>query len=222
VQQLFAHSGGSTTSVLSVFLLFFSGVSLTRRMQRMYQQAWGLPPATGVGQALNAACGLLVLVVGIGLLYLARTLVGWLPVGDVVTAVSSVLGGFALWTTVPWLLLDRRISWRRLIPAGALAAVCSSIFGVASTLYMPRQLESYSERYGLFGVTLALIGWLVGLGLILVAATAVAAEFDRSEASWARCTRSLLRIQPRVVEVPGADDARPVGAGPRPPSSVGS
>ena len=51
---------------------------------------------------------------------------------------------------------------------------------------MPRQLESYSERYGLFGVTLALIGWLVGVALILVAATAVASEFDRTEAPWAR------------------------------------
>jgi membrane protein len=222
VRQLFAHTGSGATGVLSVFLLFFSGVSLARRMQRMYQQAWALQDATGVGRAVNAACGLLVLVLGIAFLYLARTLVGRLPIGDLAVAVSSVLGAFVLWTTVPWLLLDRRISWRRLIPGGALAAICSSIYGVASTIYMPRQLEAYSERYGLFGVTLALIGWLVGLALILVAATAVAAEFDRSEAPWARRARSLLRIDPRAVEVPAADGTRPVGPGPRPPSSVGS
>ena len=86
VRQLFAHSSDSATGVLSVFLLFFSGVSLTRRMQRMYQQAWGLEPSPGVGRALNAAFGLTVLVLGIGLLYLARTLVGWLPAGDVLVA----------------------------------------------------------------------------------------------------------------------------------------
>ena len=44
VRQLFASPGGGATGVLSVFLLFFSGVALTRRMQRMYQQAWGLEP----------------------------------------------------------------------------------------------------------------------------------------------------------------------------------
>jgi uncharacterized BrkB/YihY/UPF0761 family membrane protein len=202
VRQLFAHSGDSATGVLSVFLLVFSGVSLTRRMQRMYQQAWGLEASTGVGRALNAAFALSVLVLGIGLLYLARTLLSWLPAGDVLVAPLSLVASFALWTSVPWLLLDRRISWRRLIPGGALAAVCSNIYGVASAIYMPRQLESYSERYGLFGVTLALVGWLVGIALILVATTAIASEFDRSEARWARRWRRRMRIGPPAVDTP--------------------
>jgi membrane protein len=211
VQQLFAHSGDSATGVLSVFLLFFSGVSLTRRLQRMYQQAWELEASTGVGRTLNAAFGLTVLLLGIGLLYLARTLVGWLPAGEVlVTPLSvlvSVLGSFVVWTTVPWLLLDRRIVWRRLIPTGALAAFCASIYGVASTIYMPRQLESYSERYGLFGVTLALIGWLVGMTLILVATTAIASEFDRDEDPWAQLVRRTLHLQaPPAPGVPSGGE----------------
>ena len=131
-----------------------------------------------------------------------------------------MLGSFALWTALPWLLLDRRIAWRRLIPAGALAAVCSSIYGVASTIYMPRQLESYSERYGLFGVTLALIGWLVGIALILVATTAIASEFDRAEAPWARRIRRTLRIERAVVEAVPSEALSPVGPVPLPPSSV--
>jgi membrane protein len=171
-------------------------------MQRMYQQAWGLEAATGVGRALNAAFALTVLMLGIGLIYLARTLVGWLPAGDVLIAPLSLVASLALWTSVPWLLLDRRISWRRLLPGGALAAVCSTIYGVASTIYMPRQLESYSDRYGLFGVTLALIGWLVGIALILVAATAIASEFDRTEAPWARHVRRTMRIEPSPGEKP--------------------
>ena len=226
VRQLFAHPGGGATGVLSVFLLFFSGVSLARRMQRMYQQAWQLEPSAGVGRALNAAFGLTVLVLGIGLLYSTRTLVGWLPAGEVLVAPLSVLvsllGSFVLWTTVPWLLLDRRIVWRRLVPMGMLAAVCASIYGVASTIYMPRQLESYSERYGLFGVTLALIGWLVGMALILVGSTAIAAEFDRTEAPWARRIRRTLGIETTVVEAARSEPPSRVGPVPLPPSSVGS
>jgi membrane protein len=212
VRQLFAQPGSSTTGVFSVLLLFFAGVSLTRRMQRMYQQAWRVEAATGVGRAVDAAFGLTVLVLGIGLLYLARTIVGWLPTGAALvtplSVVVSVLGSFLLWTAVPWLLLDRRIPWRRLMPAGALAAACSSIYGVASTIYMPRQLESYSERFGLFGVTLALIGWLVGAALILVATTVVASEFDRSQAPWAQRIRRSLRME---------HAARPVGVLPPEP-----
>jgi uncharacterized BrkB/YihY/UPF0761 family membrane protein len=224
VRQLFASSGSGATGVLSVLLLFFSGVSLTRRMQRMYQQAWRLEATTtGVGRALNAAFGLTVLVLGIGLLYLARTLVGWLPADEVlVTPLSvlvSVVGSFLMWSTVPWLLLDRRIAWRRLVPTAALASACSSIYGVASSFYMPRQLESYSERFGLFGVTLALIGWLVGLALILVATTAVGSEFDRDGSVWSRRARRALHLEPAAA----ASASRPViaaaGAG-QPPDDA--
>ena len=200
VEQLFAHSGDSATGLLSLFLLVFSGVSLARRLQRMYQQAWGLPAPPGVGRALNAALGLAVLVLGISLLYLARTLVGSLPAGAVLVTPLSVMASFLVWTSVPWLLLDRRIAWRRLAPAGALTAACTSIYGVASTVYMPRLLESYSQRYGLFGVTLALIGWLLCIALILVAATAIASEFDRAQDPWARRLRHAMRIESAAVE----------------------
>jgi membrane protein len=146
--------------------------------------------------------GLTVLVLGIGLVYLARTLLGSFPAGGVLTPPFSVLASFALWTTVPWLLLDRRITWRRLIPTGALTAACTSLYGIASTIYMPRQLESYSERYGLFGVTLALIGWLLGITLIAVAATAIASEFDRAQDPWARRVRRAMRIESPPGEKP--------------------
>jgi membrane protein len=226
VRQLFAHPGSSATGLLSVFLLIASGISLTRRFQRMYQQAWQVEAPAGIGRTLNAAFALTVLVVGIVLLSLARTLVGWLPAGELlVTPVSvllSVLGSFVLWTTVPWLLLDRLVAWRRLVPAGVLAALSSMIYGLTSTVYMPRQLESYSRSYGLFGVTLALIGWLVGIALILIAVTAVASELDRSEVSWARRTRTLLRIDSRAAEMAAAPAPRPVRTGPGPPSSDGT
>lgn len=199
VGQLFAHTGDSATGVLSVFLLLFSGISLTRRLQRMYQQAWSVQPVPGIGRALNAALGLSCLVLGISLLYLARSLLEALPLGEILVAPCSVAASFLLWTTVPWLLLERRVAWRRLVPAGALTATLSSIYGVASTIYMPRLLESYSDRYGLFGVTLALIGWLLCIALIVVASTAVAAEFDRDESVWARGARRALHIDPAVA-----------------------
>jgi membrane protein len=202
VRQLFAHSGGSSIGVLSLLLLLFSCVSLTRRMQRMYQQAWRLGSPPGVGRARNAALGLTALVVGIGLQYLVHSLVGALPSGAVLVAPFAALTNLLLWALVPWLLLDRRIGWRRLVPAGVLTAACTSVYGFASTIYMPALLESYSRRYGLFGVTLALIGWLLSISLIVVAATATAAEFDRTQDPWARRVHRALGTEAAVVAVP--------------------
>jgi membrane protein len=114
----------------------------------------------------------------------------------------SVLASLVLWTSVPWLLLDRRIPWRRLLPGGALAAAGSGVYGIATTIYMPRLVTSYSERYGLFGVTLALVGWLLCMSLIVIVATVAAAEFDRAPELWARRLRATLAID-RLRDVGG-------------------
>ena len=193
---MFDHPAGASTGVLSVVLLVFSGVSLTRRLQRMYQQAWGLPPNKGLRNSLNAMLGLATLVTEIALLYFARSLVRPLPTGWVLGVPISVLGAVLLWTSIPWLLLDRRIRWTRLLPAGALTALCTAAYGVATTVYMPRLFETYSSRYGLFGVTLALVGWLLCVSFIVVAATVVAAQFDREEDPWAQRLRARFRLSP--------------------------
>jgi membrane protein len=223
VNQLFAHSSGSSIGLLSGFLLLFSGISLTRRMQRMYQQAWRLDAPPGVGHALHAALGLTALLLGLSLLYVARALVGPLPWSNLLLLVVSAGANFVLFTTVPWLLLDRRVAWRRLVPTGVLTAVCATGYGVASTLYMPRLMETYSRRYGLFGVTLALVGWLLAIAVILVASAVVAAEFDRAQESWAHRLRRRLGIESSVAEgrplevLPAPPVRRPLEVLPAPP-----
>jgi membrane protein len=195
VQTLFAQSPDTGTGMLSVVLLVFSGVSLTRRIQGMYLKAWRFEAQRGLRGSADAALALAALLVEIALLSLARSLVGGLPLGGLMGVPVSALAGLVLWTSVPWLLLDRRVHWRRLVPGGALAGVLSSIYGVVSTIYMPRLMESYSQRFGLFGVTLALVGWLLSIALIVVTATVVASEFDRAQEPWARHLRRRLRVE---------------------------
>lgn len=195
VEVVFAHSETGSIGVLSLLLLFYSGVSLTRRLQRMYLTAWQLPPLPGVRGPVNAALGLAALLIEVSLLYLVRSLVRMLPFDWVLAVPVTVGASLLLWTSIPWLLLDRRVAWRRLLPAGLLTGTCSSLYGVASTIYMPRLMETYSDRYGLFGVTVALVGWLLCISFIVVAATVVAAEFDRSPQPWARAVRRRLGIR---------------------------
>ena len=133
MQELFARTGNSAIGVLSVVLLVFSGVSFTRRLQRMYLQAWQLEPVAGVRGSLNAAVGLAALLLEIAPARpsSARSSRS-LPFDWVLGAPVSVVASLVLWTSVPWLLLDRRIPWRRLLPAGVLTAVGASVYGVAT------------------------------------------------------------------------------------------
>ena len=192
--SVFAHSGSGSVSLLSVLLLLYSGVSLTRRLQWMYLDAWRLRRRPGVRGSLNAAWGLAALLVEISLLYLVGTLVRTLPFDWLLGLPLSAGASLVLWTSVPYLLLDRRIPWQRLLPGGALAGLSSSLYGVATTIYMPRLMETYSERYGLFGVTIALVSWLLCISFIVVAATVVAAEFDRTPELWAQRLRGWLHL----------------------------
>lgn len=68
VEQVFSSSQQATTGLLSGLLLVFSGVSLTRRLQRMYQQAWRVQPAAGVRGSINATLALGALVTELALL----------------------------------------------------------------------------------------------------------------------------------------------------------
>lgn len=196
VEQVFSSSQQSTTGLLSGLLLVFSGVSLTRRLQRMYQQAWQVPPTAGVRGSINATLALGALVTELALLYLARSLFRELPFDWALGAPLSLFASLLLWTTIPYLLLDRRVHWRRLLPGGASAALLAGVYGIATTVYMPRLLVSYSERYGLFGITLALVGWLLCISFIIVVATVVAAELDRAPEPWARRVRLALGSEP--------------------------
>jgi membrane protein len=155
-----------------------------------------------VAHTAHAGLGLGALLCGIAVLYVARNLVEPLPFPGVLVLVVSGIAGFLTWTTVPWLLLDRRVDWWRLVPLGVLTAVCSGLYGIASTVYMPQLLESYSLRYGLFGVTLALVGWLLAIAMILVAATVVAAELDRAPEAWARRLRGSAAADSAAAEQP--------------------
>lgn len=208
VRVLFEHSGAASTGVFSVLLLLFSGISLTRRLQRMYLQAWRLDLRPGLRGSLNAALGLATLLVEIMLLYGVRSVLRSLPFPGALSWLVSSAAGVVLWTSVPWLLLDRRLAWRRLLPLGALTALLAAGYGVATTVYMPRLMESYSDRYGVFGVTLALVGWLLCISVVVVVATVLTAEFDRAPEPWARRLRDLVRVDEEdTAEVPAAAGA---------------
>ena len=204
VVQLFDVPGGAEAGGVGLFsalLLLASGTSFARRMQKMYRAAWDLEKA-GVRSGVYAALGLLVLLVEVLVLYLARAGVAHLPLSWLLTVPLSLLAGLVLWTSIPYLLLDRRVHWRRLVPGAAVAAIATSAYSVATTLYMPGLVEHDTQRFGLFGITIALIGWLLAIAAIVVGSAAVGAEFDATQAGWAVALRTRLQLDDPELQRP--------------------
>ncbi|MGY1783454.1 YhjD/YihY/BrkB family envelope integrity protein [Geodermatophilus sp. SYSU D00698] len=213
VEKLFAAAGDAGVGVLSVVLLVFSGVSLARRLQRMYEQAWRLPQRAGLRGSVDALLGIAALLLEIVLLSFLHGLVAPGSVPRVLGWTGHLVASCLLWTSTPWLLLGGRLAWRRLLPTGALAAACSALYAVATAVYMPLLMESYSRRYGLFGVTLALVGWLLAVAVIVVVTTVVGAEFDRAPEAWARRLRGRFGLGSALVTAGPSgpvDGGRPV------------
>ena len=55
---------------------------------------------------------------------------------------------------------------------------------MATTIYMPGLIERSTNGFGLFGITISIIGWLLAVAVILVASAAIGAEFDACQARW--------------------------------------
>ncbi len=196
VTQLFAvpESASSSVSTFSALLLLISGTSFTRRFQRMYRAAYQQEKA-GIRSGVYSTLGLLVMLVEVFVLYGVRALVAYLPLSWLFTLPFALVTGVLLWTSIPYLLLNRQVHWRRLVFGGAVAAVGTALYSVASTLYMPETLERYTQEFGLFGVTIALIGWLLAIAFILVGAAAVGAQFDACLAPWALYLKTRFRLE---------------------------
>jgi membrane protein len=208
VEQLFAVDGVAegTIGAGSAILLLYSGVSFTRRLQKMYRAAWGQEKA-GVRGNLYAALALVVLLVEVLVVYGIMSLVHRLPADWLLALPLTILTGLVPWTSIPYLLMDRYVHWRRLLATGVLTAVAMAIYGTATTFYMPEAIERYTGDFGLFGVTIAIIGWLLGAAGIVIASTAVGAEFDESRAPWTLRLKERFRLTDPAAPPPTSTSA---------------
>ncbi|HEX2412147.1 MAG TPA: YhjD/YihY/BrkB family envelope integrity protein [Solirubrobacteraceae bacterium] len=193
VREVFATpTDEPTTTSLSVVLLIVSVLSFTRRLQRLYEGTWELEErgvrGTGSGLAWIAFIALY------GSLHpVLDEVVGGLP-GLALSLAGALLVGFL----TPYVLLGRRLPWRRLMPQALLTAAGLEALGIWSAIYMPRAIESSASAYGGIGVALAMLTWLWGLGIVFV----IAAVYGSPQMQW----RSMFGS-------PGAGDGarRPAG-----------
>jgi membrane protein len=176
VRTLFARppDSGGALALGGVILLIFSSLSLARSLQRAYEAAWQLPP--GLRGTLNGAAALSVLLMQLLLLSLLASVLRGIPAGSAITFVIRAVLAVGLWLLLQHLLLGGRVGWRILLPGAIAAAAGQQAVTLSSAVWMPNLIERNADRYGVIGVTFALLSWLTVLGIMLVAAAVIGAE----------------------------------------------
>ncbi len=204
----------------SVLFLILAALAFTRTFQRIYEHAWRLDSIGMRGT-------------GWGLIWLGATAIWYsvrpateLEIGPLFDTIVTLSFGAGIWILTPYLLLARRLPWQRLFPSALLTAIVMSGVSVAGLVYVPRNVASSAEQFGVIGVAFALLGWLVVLGFaITMSATggAVLTEELERHSGWKLTQYLTLKYeQPKDdehEEENGAED-RPHG-GERSPGEHG-
>ncbi|WP_433727656.1 YhjD/YihY/BrkB family envelope integrity protein [Actinoplanes sp. CA-051413] len=177
IRALFERPPGATGAITlaGVAVLLFSLLSLTRSLQRAYEAAWQLP-AIGVRGTLNGMTAIGLLLSSLFVLSLLVGLLRQVPAGSVLAFVLRVVTSTAVWLLLQSLLLSRRVPMRRLLPGSVLAGAGSAVLSVYSALWMPRLIENNAGRYGIIGITFAMLTWLIVVCFAVVTIAAISAE----------------------------------------------
>jgi membrane protein len=177
-----AHELGS--ALLAIAGALFFGIGFGRVLQLVHARAWRVElPARQTDYALYA----FVLLAVYGLIFLL--LVQLTELKDSPSWIGKLLdvGWVALlvlfFTWTPWLLLQRRVSRRELLPGAVLTAVGLVVLMIVSRYVMEPWVDLYARDYGGLGVVLALYFWILFSSGVIVWAAALAPALSQRRAA---------------------------------------
>ncbi len=169
----------TTFGVISVLIVLVSATSFSRALGRMYAKAWHVAPS---GWS-NGGRWITVIVAVLAAIVATQYLKQWAGTftQNVVALYGIFLMNTALYTWIPSLLLMRRVSVMRLLPAAALMGVGSVGLSLAGQVYLPHALQIGVEHFGSLGVAFTFIGWLFVMAFVLIVATVLGAVIVNDE-----------------------------------------
>jgi membrane protein len=177
VHTLFARppDAGGAITVTGALVLLFSTLSYARSLQRTYEAAWHLPSAgwRGTMQGLGGVALMLAQIVALAIL---SALLRRLPTGGTLAFLFPAPVAALLWLQLQRLLLSGRVSRRRLLPGALTAGAAQVVISIYSATWMPHLISENASRYGVIGVTFALLTWLIVVSAAIVVAAVVSAE----------------------------------------------
>ena len=162
-------------TIVGGVLLVVSVLGFTRALQRTYLSAWGLPSTglRGLGRGVLAATAL---IAGFAALVALGPVLAGLDGHVAIELIIDAVVATLLWWPIQHVLLGGRVGWRALLPGAALDGCGQAVMLALSAFYLPSAISHASAEYGLIGVAVPVISWLVVLGVLLVLSAILSAE----------------------------------------------
>lgn len=175
------------TGVIGVLLLIIAATSFARALERSLRTLWRTP-SVSITFAWRWFAALAAVVIGLALVVETRIVI----VGDgavpVIEFIVEVVVWGAVWWIASWIVINRRVSLRELLPGSVLAGVGFAVAGLFGRAFLPPILADSATRFGVLGMAFTYIGWLLVLAIILlIALTAGRVVYlTRSGRAWRR------------------------------------
>jgi membrane protein len=163
-----ATKSARLASAIGLVGLVWTGSSFAVAIGHAYDVAWNVPQRVARerirGLGWLAGAGVLLALGG-----LATAGIGALPgiFVPLVIALSLVVDTL-VWMWTSWILPNRRVPWRALVPAAVVGAIGLEILKVIGGYVVPVLVQRSSALYGTLGVVFALLTWLLVLGRLVV------------------------------------------------------
>jgi membrane protein len=198
--RLHSLSGSGVALVVGLVLTLLGALAITNVVQFAFNRIWSIPFTRRPDFFMSRLRGLRVLAI-LGVLTVVSTVAGG-SLGTathgapevIVAAVVALAFNFALFMTCFRLLTAADLSWRKLLPGVALAAVLWQLLQFLGGIYIGHELKHNGPLYGTFALVLGLLAWLyLGAQLTLIAAE-VNVVLDRK--LWPRTLFSSGLLEP--------------------------
>ncbi|WP_157441738.1 YhjD/YihY/BrkB family envelope integrity protein [Actinoplanes awajinensis] len=169
LQAALSGSRSSAFGVVGCLIVILSATGLSRALVRSYQAVWGVHrKPTGVaatGRQVGAVVALVALLLSARFLAWLASL---LPAPRASGVLVAVIADGALAILLPWLLLGGRAPRGPLLAGGVVFALLMIAVRGAGAIYLPRALQSSTDKYGTIGLAFTFIGWLYVLSFCLL------------------------------------------------------
>ncbi|GAA1812396.1 YhjD/YihY/BrkB family envelope integrity protein [Agromyces neolithicus] len=163
--------GVTLTQVIAALLLIVAATSFARALERCFLRIWKTPKA-GIRFAWRWVAGIVAIVIGLLVVVATRNIVRGTDAISVLEFILEAAIWSALWWIASWVVVNRSISLRALLPGSVLAGLGFAVATVVGRGYLPGALAASAEQFGVLGLAFSYIGWLfVLMSVLLIAVT---------------------------------------------------
>jgi uncharacterized BrkB/YihY/UPF0761 family membrane protein len=164
--------GVTLTQLIGVLLLIIAATSFARALERCFRRIWKTPKA-GIRFAWRWVAAIVAIVIGLLLVIATRNVVRGTDAMSVLEFIIEAAIWGALWWIASWIVINRSITLRALLPGSLLAGLGFGVASLVGRLYLPGVLASSADQFGVLGLAFSYIGWLFVLMSVLLAAVTI-------------------------------------------------